>query len=241
MQSCSNLTFGAEIPDFSVRWNYVARTFPGALPYVMYHDKERVGMHTHALGCPQGETMRWERSYGQHTHALWASPNLEWTLEYGRSDWPDAAQRVVLVGEMNPYQDRPDFDLYDLPVRASGHRLRTLVLDVPRVDYYRRFVMRNLCVERWSAPAARKRAAELAEACPTQTFVLLGKKVRDAFGIYSAKDFDVIQRERTVVLLPHPSGLCRAWNEPGAVRRAQAVLVEACPGLRGVIRGRCND
>jgi len=241
MQSCSNLIIGAEIADFSIRWNYVARSFPGALPYAVYRDKELVGMYAHAPACPQGETVRWERRYGSHTHVLWLSPDLNWSLEYGRLDWPDADQRVVLVGEMNPYRGRPDFDMYDLPVRASGHRLRTLVLGVPRVEYYRRFVRRNLCVEKWSAPAARKRAAELCEEFPTQTFVLLGKKVRDAFGIYSVKDFDVIQRERTVVLLPHPSGLCRAWGEDGAFARARAVLGEACPWLSDVLGTRCND
>lgn len=33
------------------------------------------------------------------------------------------------------------------------------------------------------------------------------------------------------LVLPHPSGLCRAWNEPGAAERARAAVtrLEAAP------------
>ena len=34
-----------------------------------------------------------------------------------------------------------------------------------------------------------------------------------------------------LVSLPHPSGLCRAWNEPSAVARARDILRRACPDV----------
>lgn len=35
----------------------------------------------------------------------------------------------------------------------------------------------------------------------------------------------------TFVLLPHPSGLCREWNDPSAVTRARRVLEFVAPDV----------
>jgi hypothetical protein len=156
---------------------------------------------------------------------------------------------VVLVGEDNPHDKEPFFDLYDVPVNSAGARLRTKILGCSRAVYFGPDVHRaNLCRGKWSAPKAREEAARLARLHPTATFVLLGKKVRDAFGIYQldgdetirvirGKNWvsELVSQPRTVVLLPHPSGRCRAWNEPGAIERARWALRDA--GLGWLLGG----
>lgn len=136
------------------------------------------------------------------------------------------ADAPTLVGEMNPYGADPRFALYPLPERASGHRMQHRVLGIGVTDYVhlRRY---NLCVGRWSIRDARKRADEiLTETAPEGVVVALGAKVASAFGVVRSTPFMRLGR---LVLLPHPSGLCRVWNEAGAVARARAVLREACP------------
>lgn len=151
---------------------------------------------------------------------------------------PPAPPRVVLVGENNPYSERPQFDLYDDPPGSAGGRLRRVILGVSRATYHGPDVHRaNLCRRFWSAPRAREEAARLARLHPQDAvFVLLGKKVQQAFGLYQHEGdapFRVVRgpREgggtRLVALLPHPSGRCRHWNAPGAIARAREVLVEA--------------
>lgn len=231
MSSYGLKLLGDNPTDVALR--HVASNFPGALPYVLFRGGDRIGyfesqeaVSVRVCGRP-GEA-RWERDRSVTGFVRWTSPEYE--LQYGREDWSE--ESVVLVGEMNPYQGYSDFDLYDLPERASGHRLRALVLGVRRETYFRRFARHNLCAVKWSAPAARKRALELAELYPTEAFVLLGRKVQETF-FQHGDTFDVYEEPggRRVVLLPHPSGLCRTWGEPGAFARARKALRAACPGL----------
>ena len=151
---------------------------------------------------------------------------------------PSAPVGVVFVGEDNPHEDperpRPFFDLYDRPRGSAGARLREVVLGCSWEVYFGPDVWRaNLCRGRWSAPAARAAARRLAGMHPGKTFVLLGAKVAEAFGIYRRRGdhpFDVVRGPargggtRVVALLPHPSGRCRVWSEPGAVSEARACL-----------------
>lgn len=140
---------------------------------------------------------------------------------------------VVLVGELNPYGIDPKYALFDLPQRASGHRLRTLVLGVERRTYMS-FKRHNLCTGSYSKREAEQEAGRLylevydSRKVSDAVFVLLGRKVATAFGCGSMNPFT---REGRWVLLPHPSGLCREWNVPGAYARAQDVLREAAPDV----------
>lgn len=137
---------------------------------------------------------------------------------------------VVLVGELNPYGTDGRYALYDEPTNASGYRLRRLVLGLPRRVYLGPAIRRhNLCVGRWSMPAARDAAARLHEPYPEATFVLLGRKVAAAFGFAHVAAFS--RAEDRYVLIPHPSGLCREWADPQAVPRVRALLAEAVPGI----------
>jgi hypothetical protein len=145
------------------------------------------------------------------------------------------AMRPLLVGELNPYGTDPRYALYPEPERSAGGRLCRLVLGLSVKEYIKRYDRANLCVGVWSAPVARRAAAALTEGVEQRpAIVLLGRKVCDAFRI-SFIPFRVIRAGEThvghwrsnVVVLPHPSGLCRAWNEPGSFERARVALRDA--------------
>lgn len=139
--------------------------------------------------------------------------------------------RPLLVGEANPYGGDPGFALYPSPRGCSGERLCRLVFQMDPDRYLEAFDRANLCPREWSLLQAQSRAAVLlveARACG-QTVVCLGAKVArvcasrfEPFAILPGTDL-VPKR----VILPHPSGLSRAWNVPGAYDRARAVLREA--------------
>lgn len=102
-------------------------------------------------------------------------------------------------------------------------------------DYLERFDRMNLCPREWDLLEARGRAALLlvdarARGAPV---VLLGAKVTRACGS-AFEPFTVLSGTDLVptrAVLPHPSGLARAWGVPGAYERARAVLRAA-----GVLR-----
>lgn len=149
---------------------------------------------------------------------------------------------VVLVGQINPYGPAPANALLDYPEGSSGARLRDIL--GLRSETYRALPRYNLCDYAWRMGAARARAKEIDAAHPGDVLVLLGRDVQGAFKV-RAEPFTStrlvsfartssgpwVQRDAPVVALPHPSGLCREWNEPGAVRRARAVLKLLCPDL----------
>ena len=138
--------------------------------------------------------------------------------------------KPLLVGEANPYGASPAMALYPLPEGASGDRLCRLIMGLERRDYLKRFDRVNLCPERWSQPLARANARAIMNG-EDRVVVLLGSKVAGAFG-YLYEPFTVKKQDwveggtgpRTFVLLPHPSGLCRAWNNDGAYDKAREAL-----------------
>lgn len=146
--------------------------------------------------------------------------------------------RPVFIGEVNPYSDRPWAALLDVPEGASGDRLRRLVCAI-EVRRYRAFPRYDLCVGKWSAPAARARAAEIEATHPDDVLVLLGRKVVEAFGLTlppfayrrPMPALAPMAGIGAAVVLPHPSGLCRVWQAPGAFENARRVLAEALPGV----------
>jgi uracil-DNA glycosylase len=134
--------------------------------------------------------------------------------------------RPLLVGESNPYGASPEFALYPLPEHASGARLAR-ILGLSRTQYLRAFDRVNLLqCSKWSARLAREAASLLDATRPSeQVFVLLGARVCSAFGGTGESLCEVRTGcGRTAVLLPHPSGRNRVWNEPGTVERARALV-----------------
>lgn len=164
---------------------------------------------------------------------------------------------LVLVGEVNPYATHPSYALYCVPRGSAGERLQRLVLAL-EPDAYLALPRYNLCERKWSAPQARKAAAEILQRHANETcddvIVLLGRKVVEAFygGPEGCPQSDwpepfttdhmayaplgghetaAHSRKDNLVILPHPSGLCRAWAEPGAFQRARD-LVNATLGAQ---------
>lgn len=156
-------------------------------------------------------------------------------------------QRVWLIGENNPYGPDQRFALYFEPRGSAGDRLCRLVLGLDWRDYLRHFERRNTLVgSAWSAPKARLGAASVfAETSPGDSVVLCGKRVWEAwfpllqlgeeraewrpYTVHAGPD------SRTFASLPHPSGLSRAWSEPGAFLRAREIVLLAAPQLKGVL------
>ena len=148
-------------------------------------------------------------------------------LNFSAPSTTTAQLKPLLVGELNPYGADPKYALYPLPEGASGDRLCRLVMGLQRAEYLRRFDRVNLCVGKWSMRAARVKSAEI-ECQTPRTLVFLGRKVATAFNSGHHPPFSIVEVGGIrAVLLPHPSGLCREWNEPGAFDRARAVLREA--------------
>ena len=137
--------------------------------------------------------------------------------------------RPLLVGESNPYSLDPRHALLPWPTGAAGDRLRS-ILGLTERQYLRAFDRANLVLgERWSLPAAREGAAHLMRQRPTTApIVLLGRRVAAAFGASDYRSFTTCGR---LYLLPHPSGRCLAWNEPGAAQRARDLLAPILDAL----------
>lgn len=130
------------------------------------------------------------------------------------------------MGEDNPHGDHPALALYHLPRRASGDRLRRIM--GLHDSTYAALDKVNLCRRRWLAGEAETMAARLRRLYAT--CVLLGAKVRKAFG--GPPPFTAtVTGDNLLISLPHPSGLCREWNKPGAVLMARALLSAHLPDV----------
>lgn len=149
---------------------------------------------------------------------------------------------AVVVGELNPYGADPRYALYDEPASSAGGRLRRLVFGLRRVSYFRHTQRLNLCTGAWDDAAARVAAGDVWRSCVGETtVVLLGRKVARSFGLDWAAPFSqhrvgaveggLLRADAVLryVVLPHPSGRCRAWNEVGSFERARGLLREVRP------------
>lgn len=152
--------------------------------------------------------------------------------------------RVWLIGEQNPYGDRHGhkqrFALYPLPAHASGGRLaRILGLTVD--EYLDAFERRNLLGPgRWDVKKARAAAVEIrGQVRDGEVLVLCGARAAAAFQ-YPSDPLRTFASEHRVdrllgearyevLVIPHPSGLSRAWNDPTMAPRVR----EAVTRLRG--------
>lgn len=77
----------------------------------------------------------------------------------------------------------------------------------------------------WDTRAARVAAVELNDAATGLPFVLLGRRVANAFGLRDVRPFVWVKLgTRSYLLLPHPSGRCRSWNDPLVRAQAQRTL-----------------
>lgn len=151
-----------------------------------------------------------------------------------------APRRVWLIGEQNPYGNDPRFALYPRPKRAAGARLCT-ALGLTAHEYLRRFERRNLLGPvKWSAPVARAAAQVLLGEAATAgallgghvSLVLCGAKVSAAFGLPFAPLAQVhalVPDRVQGLVVPHPSGLSRLWNQKGMALRVRAAVEALTP------------
>ena len=166
--------------------------------------------------------------------------------------------RVVLVGEQNPYGADPDMALVNYPAGCAGHNLWR-ILGLPE-ERYLALTRVNLCAGSWVRGVATEQAMRLygelpdpdpAPALPTLV-VLLGARVADAFrrvtiprrgGLRAAGTLpewwvgDDAAARAVWARIPHPSGLCRSWGagmwEPGgSVDRVRRMLTLEAPRVR---------
>lgn len=144
--------------------------------------------------------------------------------------------KPILVGESNPYGANPEFALYPAPDGCSGHRLCCLILGMRRQAYMNVFERVNLVDGKWSMKAARSRAEELIDGkygfSEEQPLILLGSKVASAFSV-TFRPYEQLGED--ILMLPHPSGLCRLWGDPGAYARAREAVLRIAPELADVI------
>lgn len=137
--------------------------------------------------------------------------------------------KPLIVGESNPYGGDDYYALYPAPDGCSGHRLCRLVLWMSRHKYLDVFDRCNLVRGKWSIVVARASAREMLSVDDGRKLILLGSKVSSAFGTpyepFSASEVG----GHPVLVLPHPSGLCRAWGVQGAYARARECLKEFAP------------
>lgn len=159
------------------------------------------------------------------------APRARRLAESGSREAPGKVLRPILVGELNPRDSDPRLALYPVPLSGAGGRLCHKVMGLSPEEYLTRFDRVNLCAGEWDPEAAEQRASELLDARPRggRVLVLLGRKVAMAFGFSRTDDAFTVSprsdsRRYTYVLLPHPSGLCREWNEPGNFARARRAL-----------------
>lgn len=129
----------------------------------------------------------------------------------------------------------------------SGFRL-CAIMGVDPDDYVERYIRKNLCSEMWDDVAAVSTARRITLNAMCQTgpsrIVLLGRRVADAFkvaleqvGVSGISKLELLEGyccvdrhenvEIVFVVLPHPSGRSRTWNDSRALKRARALLVEA--------------
>jgi hypothetical protein len=153
------------------------------------------------------------------------------TDNYTAMATPNPRARVLVVGECNPFGDKPEYALAPLPRYSSGNRLR-LIMGLSDEQYLRFLDRANLCSTRWSMAVARARAdaicARMGADTSPQALIALGAKVGKVFGLeglFSWHQFSCV----SVICLPHPSGLCRVWSEADAVKRARDLLRAAAP------------
>lgn len=194
-------------------------------------------VRTYLVAC-EGEPRL--TSAGGQTAAWWPIGELPRPRLPSTDHAFEDAPPVVIVGEMNPYGADPRYALYDEPAGSAGGRLRRLVLGLRSDTYHRRTRRFNLCTGVWGpAKARRYTAGRIGSLCgQDDTVVLLGRKVADAFGLDHLAPFTtqaVVSVDegsvRRYVLLPHPSGRCREWNEPGAYERARELLRQIRPDV----------
>lgn len=133
------------------------------------------------------------------------------------AEWPP----LILVGEAPgpSYDPRTHRPLFPYPPQSAGGRLKKMS-GYTRYEYIKGTERVNLIPEpygrRWPKDQAVERAREILFHARTKCqFVFgFGEKVKEAFRSSEGGAFSDYYLSY-VMTFPHPSGLCRKWNDPG--------------------------
>lgn len=131
--------------------------------------------------------------------------------------------KPLLVGELNPHGGPPERALLPHPTHGAGGRLAK-ILGLMDYQYMRAFDRVNLCSGEWDWTFAKDKAMRLWYGRENETFVLLGAKVCRAFGVEFKPFTRTMRFIHELVILPHPSGLSRAWNDRRSRYKARRLL-----------------
>lgn len=134
-------------------------------------------------------------------------------------------ERVLIVGEHSPHGRDDRHALHPHPPGAAGSRLCG-ILGMAPCEYLETFDRANLLkTSRWDPRRARVAAANLTHA----RRILLGARVAAAHGVefHPFRTFysdTVCLFGADVLVLPHPSGRCRIWNDRRSIARARRAV-----------------
>ena len=127
--------------------------------------------------------------------------------------------RGLIVGENPGPNTHPDLPLFPWPDTSSAGRLLSMSRLTPG-EYLGGLYRRNVCRSAWSRFEAKATARELVTVLfdmPRDLAVIIcGVKAATAFGFEGYDYWDPIRLEsrQTAVIIPHPSGLNRMYNDP---------------------------
>ncbi len=159
--------------------------------------------------------------------------------------------RPLLVGMNNPLSRSPDDALVPWPAGCTGHRLYSMLhaaCGATEEEYLTAFERTNLLVGvGWSDHQARCAAEKLAASgvLSGRKVVALGRGVQKALGLPWLLPMQTAHVMASIagttstkfILMPHPSGANRWYNDPENVRRAGAVLADLYAGWLVATRG----
>lgn len=159
--------------------------------------------------------------------------------------------KPVLVAMNNPQSPLPTHCLYPHPEGCAGHRLWRMLEEagrlhpdrhyISRKEYLERFERRNLLDSVvWDRSAAQAAAGALRERLRGRVAAILGQATRKALRLrrpggkraWFLWDWDP-ELNLWYVLLPHPSGRCREYNDPAMCEAAGKILLQ-------MYRGKCD-
>ena len=141
-------------------------------------------------------------------------------------------QRVVILGMNNPHSARQDTALLPWPRGCAGWRLWKManeVCGVSRAEYCRLTDRRNLLDARtWDARRASERVEDVGTTLQGRRVVVLGRTLARLMWLPETTPATWQRGGRfdfEWAYLPHPSGLCRDYNDQ-TMRLAAGLLLE---------------
>lgn len=150
--------------------------------------------------------------------------------------------KTVIIGMNNPYSGDPRYALYPHPENSAGARLCAMFLTeskrqnklTDKRDYIDGFERMNLVdTPTWDAVSAKVRGRDIKKLLVGRRVIICGVSVltflnlyRHEWLVWSERPRDLLEDTFDYVLIPHPSGRCREYNDPEVCRQVGMILVQ---------------